>query len=261
MNKILITLDGNERGSERAKALALAVGGDPAYALAGFGDLPIDMQLRGEQLFTCGPNHEAIPAKPCIVNVELKEIHDFWSSKNTGHLGQQLVEMIAQGEPGFVAVFGSLQEILDAVPKVKTTCNPSGMMKAQARSQMDIDSDLNTARAFCADAAACNVPVHFLSSNHEQSFRWILSYAKHILAGPNLASWLPRMPVEPRGYACLCAINGIGDVAARGLLATYGDIWQIAHEAALNFDGLAATKINGKALGPAKARKIAEVLG
>jgi ERCC4-type nuclease len=79
--------------------------------------------------------------------------------------------------------------------------------------------------------------------------------------GPNLASWLPRFPVEPRGYACLCAIPGIGDVAARGLLEAYGSVGQIAHEAALNFDGLAACKINGKALGPAKARKLAEVLG
>jgi hypothetical protein len=29
--------------------------------------------------------------------VELKEIPDFWQSKNTGHLGQQCLEMIAQG--------------------------------------------------------------------------------------------------------------------------------------------------------------------
>jgi hypothetical protein len=32
---ISILLDSNERGSDRAKALALAVGGDPAYELAG----------------------------------------------------------------------------------------------------------------------------------------------------------------------------------------------------------------------------------
>jgi len=85
--------------------------------------------------------------------------------------------------------------------------------------------------------------------------------AKNILTGPNLSSWLPRYPVEPRGYGVLCSIPGIGDVAARGLLQAYGSIGQIAHEAALNFDGLAATKINGKALGKAKASKLAEVLG
>lgn len=260
---ITILLDSNERGSERAKALALAVGGDPAYELAGFAELPVDMQFhlhkeckKYEQDVACEPCGHGPCVQDLRVNVELKEIPDFWQSKNTGHLGQQCLEMIAQGPPGFVAVFGSLQEFLAGVPKVKM-----GEGKPRARSQMDIASDISTARAFSADLAACGVPVHFLSSDHGQSFRWILSYAKHILTGPSLASWLPRFPVEPRGYGVLCSIPGIGDVAARGLLQAYGGIGQIAHEAALNFDGLAATKINGKALGASKARKLAEVLG
>ena len=243
---ITILLDSNERGSERAKALALAVGGDPTYELAGFAELPVDMALQHGD---------------ATVHVELKEIPDFWQSKNTGHLGQQVLQMVAEGQPAFVAVFGSLQEALAAVPKMKSTVNPSGISKPQRRSQMDIQTDISTCRAFCADAAACNVPVHFLSTNHEQSFRWILSYAKHMLTGASMASWLPRWPVEPVGYGVLCSIPGIGDVAAKGLLQAYGGIGQIAHEAALNFDGLAATKINGKALGKAKASKLAEVLG
>ena len=257
--KICVMLDSNEKGSDRAKALALAVGGDPTYDLQGFAELPVDMALkirdedpiRGTNLCNISES---------VVHVELKEIPDFWSSKNTGHLGQQCLEMIAQGQPGFVAVFGSLQEVLAGVPKVKLAGNPSGMKKFQARSQMDIVSDISTARAFCADAMACNVPVHFLSSNHEQSFAWILSYAKHILQGPNLASWLPRMPVDPRGYGVLCSINGIGDVVARGLLDAFGGVMAISRKACEDPDGLAATKINGKALGPAKARKIAEAL-
>jgi hypothetical protein len=251
---ISVLLDSNEKGSDRAKTLALAVGGDPTYDLQGFTELPVDMRVISMKSVPSpdGPNMWTFP----ICNVELKEIPDFWASKGSGHLGQQVLEIVAQGQPGFVAVFGSLQEVLQGVPKMKM-----GEGKPRARSQMDITSDISTARAFSADLAACGVPVHFLSSNHEQSFRWILSYAKHILTGPNLSSWLPRFGVEPRGYGVLCAIPGIGDVAARGLLQAYGGIGQIAHEAALNFDGLAATKINGKALGPAKARKLAEVLG
>lgn len=255
---ISVWLDSNEKGSARAKALALAVGGDPAYDLAGFADLPVDMRVISTKSVPSSDNPDKWTFPVC--NVELKEIPDFWQSKNTGHLGQQILEMIAQGQPGFVAVFGSLQEVLAGVPKVKLAGNPSGMKKFQARSQMDIVSDISTARAFCADAMACNVPIHFLSSNHEQSFAWILSYAKHILQGPNLASWLPRMPVDPRGYGVLCSINGIGDVAARGLLEAFGGIMAIALTARDDPDGLAATKINGKALGPAKARKIAEAL-
>ena len=244
--KILIHMDSNERGSPRATFLAKAVGGNPDYELSGFAELPVDVRLSyGQQ----------------AVNVELKEIPDFWASKGSGHLGQQLIEMVAAGSPSFVAVFGSLQEAMAGVPKVKSSGNPSGMRKAQVRSQCDIQADLSTARAFCADAAAVGVPVHFLSSNHQQSFSWILSYAKHILTGANMASWLPRMPVEPRGYAVLCSIAGIGDVAARGLLATYGGVGQIANEAKLNPDGLARCQIGGKALGKAKAQKLIEVFG
>lgn len=250
---ISVLLDSNEKGSDRAKALALAVGGDPAYELAGFAELPVDVRLSYEDW--SGPCH-------CkTVNVELKEIPDFWASKGSGHLGQQVLEIVAQGQPGFVAVFGSLQEVLESVPKMKMWENMSGCKKPQRRSQMDIQSDISTARAFCADAAACGVPVHFLSQNHEQSFRWILSYAKHILTGASLASWLPRFAVEPRGYGVLCSIPGIGDVVARGLLQAYGGIAAITLQACDNPEGLAATKINGKALGPAKARKLAEVLG
>ena len=178
MSPFSILLDSNERGSERAKALALVVGGDPTYELQGFAELPVDMQIRQVGYSGAGT----------ICNVELKEIPDFWQSKSSGHLGQQCLEMIAQRQTGFVAVVGSLQEVLAGVPKMKM-----GEGKPRGRSQMDIASDISTARAFCADMAACGVPVHFLSSNHEQSFRWILSYAKHILTGPNLSSWLPSI--------------------------------------------------------------------
>jgi ERCC4-type nuclease len=257
---ISILLDSNEKGSDRAKALALAVGGDPTYDLQGFAELPVDMTLkirdedpiRGTNLCNISES---------VVHVELKEIPDFWASKGSGHLGQQVLEIVAQGQPGFVAVFGSLHEVMESVPKMKMWENMSGCKKPQRRSQMDIASDVSTARAFCADATACGVPVFFLSTNHQQSFAWILSMAKNILTGPSMSSWLPRYPVEPRGYGVLCAIPGIGDVAARGLLEAYGSVGQIVNMAHYDPDALASCKINGKALGKAKASKLAEVLG
>ena len=268
--KILIHMDSNERGSQRVVDLVRVVGSNPDFDLAGFAELPVDMRL---SINECPDGLQCVD-EDCIrenhdgrcnwwptVNVELKEIPDFWASKGSGHLGSQLIEMVAQGQPAFVAVFGCLSEALAGVPKVKSSGNPSGMRKAQVRSQCDIQADISTARAFCADAAAVGVPVHFLSSNHVQSFSWVLSYAKHILTGANMASWLPRMPVEPRGYAVLCAIQGIGDVAARGLLEAYGGVGQIANEAKLNPEGLARCQIGGKALGKAKAQKLVEVFG
>ena len=245
---ISILMDSNEKGSARATALAKAVGGDPTYELVGFGELPVDMRI-------------GMDITESHVNVELKEIPDFWASKGSGHLGQQILGAVADGHPAFVAVFGSLQDVMAAVPKMKSTVNPSGMAKAHRRSQMDVQTDISTCRAFCADAAACNVPVHFLSSNHEQSFRWILSYAKHMLTGASMASWLPRFPVEPQGYAMLCSIYGIGDAAAKALLQEYGCISCIALEARRGPEALAQCKVNGKALGKTKARKLVAVLG
>ena len=164
---ILISLDSNERGSPRATALAQAVGGDPTYELQGFAELPVDMRISA----TCVEGYNAIcpheKAVERVVYVELKEIPDFWASKSSGHLGAQVLEMVAQGQPGFVAVFGSLQEVLAGVPKLKTGNNPSGMKKTQLRSQCDIQSDISTARAFCADAAGCNVPVFFLDRDRD----------------------------------------------------------------------------------------------
>ena len=130
-----------------------------------------------------------------------------------------------------------------------------------ARGQMAIKQDLSTARAFCADLGACNVPVYFLSSNHLQSFPWILSMAKNILLGPNLASWLPRFPVDPEGYGILCSIPGIGDTVAKGLLQAYRGIEQIVNDCKFGPDGLADTKINGKKLGKSKASKIIRAMG
>lgn len=244
--RISIFMDSNERGSGRDTDLALACGSDPAFDLAGFAELAVDMR------FISGPADGNLRN----LNVELKEISDFWSSKSSGHLGQQILEMISKGEPGFVAVFGSLQEVLDQVPKYS---GKNGW--SMKRTQFDIDSDINTCRAFSADAMACNVPVHFLSSDRPQAFKWVLSYAKHILAGPSLASWLPRFDVDARSYGILCSIPGVGDAAAKGLLAAYGGIAQIVNDAKFNPDGLATTKINGKALGKAKAAKIVLAVG
>ncbi len=268
MSPIQILMSSNEKGSARAAALAKVAGADPAYELQGFKELPVDMRMRVEKPCpTCREAEWEGMNEPCpecgdrgsvkrCVYIELKELDDFWASKATGHLGSQLLAMIAEGQPAFVAVFGSLQETLAQVPKVK---NQDG--KVKSRTQMDIVSDINTARAFCADACACNVPVFFLDSDHEMSFKWILSYAKNILTGPYLSSWLPKFDVNPIGYSVLCSIPGIGDAAARGLLKTYGSPAQIANEAKHNPGALAACRIGGRALGPAKARKIVEVFG
>jgi hypothetical protein len=257
---ILVQMDSNENQptNKRPDACKYVIGQSQGYQWQGFGELPVDMQASMSVYSEDYPESGGPRIRGMVktaINVELKEISDFWQSKNTGHLGQQIMSMVAEGQPGFVAVFGSLQEVMAGVPKMKMDGRP------KPRSHQDIAGDINTARALSADAIGCNVPVHFLSTNYEQSFRWILSYAKNILVGPNMASWFPRFPTEPNGYQVLCSINGIGDVAAKGLLRAYGGIGQIANECKHNPEDLAKCKINGKALGKAKAAKLIEVFG
>jgi hypothetical protein len=246
---ILISMSSNENrpDNKRPDAVKWVCENDPTYQWCGFWELPVDLRISLPR---------PCPAENLHVHVELKEISDLWQSKNTGHLGAQIMTMVAEGQPGFVAVFGSLQETMDQIPKIK-----SDHGRVQKRTHFDIASDANTARAMCADAMACNVPVFFLSSNYETSFKWILSMAKHILTGPSMASWLPRFPTDPKGYCVLCSIAGIGDVWARGLLQAYGGIGQIANECKHNPEALAACRVGGKALGKAKAAKLIEVFG
>jgi ERCC4-type nuclease len=251
MTKIKIFLDTNERGTDRAVALARVAGADPAFELAGFDELPVDLKfvLRSEDPIGCGLAN--ISDKTVLV--ELKEIPDFWASKASGHLGQQLLSLVSEGQPGFVAVFGSLQETLEQVPRV-TISNS----KLTRRTQTEIAQDVNIARAICADAIACNVPIHFLSSNQEQSFRWIASYAKNVLTGPNLASWLPRFGVDAISYGMLCSIPGIGDSSARAILQAVPTISDVV---ALSEQDLAEIKVNEKRLGLVKAAKIRKAFG
>ena len=254
---ILVTMDSNENmpDNKRPDACKYVTGQSQDYYWQGFREIPVDMKvyirdedpIRGTDLFNISES---------AVHIELKEISDFWSSKNTGHLGQQIMTMIAEGQPGFVAVFGSVDEVLSEVPTCKTE---KGRFKA--RSRTDIASDVNTARALSADALGCNVPIFFLSRNYERSFKWILSHAKAILTGPNMASWLPRFGCDPIGYCCLVSIPGIGDAAAKAILAEFDSLGLLAQDCREDPDSIAEIPVNGKRLGKAKASKLIEVFG
>jgi hypothetical protein len=255
---ILVTMDSNEDQpkNKRPDACKYVIGQSQGYSWEGFAEQPVDMQLFREWQPS---DEEKYPTMGSgdgwVCNVELKEISDFWASKNTGHLGQQIMTMIS--EPGFVAVFGSLDEVLKEVPKIKT--DKAGEFKL--RSQTDIISDVNTARALSADAIGCNVPIIFLSRNYERSFKWILSHAKSILTGPNMASWLPRFGCDPVGYGCLVSIPGIGDVVAKGLLSEEGNLKAVIDRCRMAPGSVQDIVIKGRKLGKAKASKLVEVFG
>ena len=148
------------------------------------------------------------------VNVELKEIDDFWASMGNGHLGSQLVTMASQKEDAnLVVVYGSLNETMAAIPRV---FRDKGRLVT--RTPNEVINLTSRARALCSVANSCNIPIHFFSSNHLITSRWVLGYVKSIMEEPGLAGFLPRFPVDARAYAMLCMVPNIGDVTARTLL-------------------------------------------
>jgi hypothetical protein len=261
MQKIKVFTDSNEHSSEsgktRMKALGLAVMENPLFELMKPVELPVDVRFEYEDIVGQYRGEENIPIRETKrVNVELKLIDDWWSSKATGHVGEQIMAMISEGCPGFVAVLGSLDEVQLNVPKVKSVHG-----NVQKRNKFDIIGDLNTSRALSGNAASSNVPVMFLSSNLNTSMKYLLSYVKDILTGPNFASFLPHFPVDPQGYCILCSIPHIGHETALGLLCAYEGIWQIANECQHNSEAIANMPINGKKLGRSKASKLIKAFG
>jgi hypothetical protein len=244
--KISCLIDSNEKGSARASALALACAENPAFEVPDFAELPVDVQFR--MVVGIDP-HNGWPEVSGMVNVELKVIDDWYASKATGHVGSQIMTMIERGCPGFVAVLGSLDEVHLNVPKIKSVHGT-----VQKRSQFDIISDLNTSRALSGNAASSNVPVHFLSSNLNLSMKYILSYVKDILEGPNFASFLPRFDVDPRGYCVLASIRNVGDVTSKKTLEALGPFNQ------LPWAGIGPKDLE-KIVGKAKAKCLADAFG
>ena len=250
--KISVLISNNEKASEggeaRCAALALACGENQAFALPDYADIPVDVQFMIDNPNKVWINGEEIVQK-LVCNVELKQISDFYASKNTGHIATQIMTMIESGWPGFVAILGSLDEVQKNVPKIKSIHG-----NVQKRNQFDIIQDLNTSRALSANAAGSNVPVMFLSSNLNVSMKYILSYVKAILEGPNFSSFLPRFPVDPKGYCVLASIRNVGDVTAKKSLAALGPFNQ------LPWAGIGPEDLE-KVVGKHKAKVLAEAFG
>ena len=219
---------------ERVDALGTAC--KEPYSLQYSADIPGDLQLR---------------ANGNIVNVEIKEISDLWASKQ-GHLGDQAAFLLADGHPAFIAVLGSLDEVLMACPWVSSDGGKAGRRTWDVRNQ-----DMNSERALDACLGGLNLPIFYLSSMHSVSYKYILSKAKAWLYDPNLAQWFSRFPVDVMAYRVLAAIPTIGDAAARGLILEWGTIQNIANAP---MTSLAETKVNGRRLGPSKATTIQKAL-
>ncbi|MCK9571073.1 hypothetical protein M0R72_19145 [Candidatus Pacearchaeota archaeon] len=246
----------NEQQSpKRVAALWYAIENAPIFQWDGYEEIVGDLKFWKYWEQKDGPRY---PTRGngdlLIVNVEVKEINDLWASKEgkKGHLGDQVKNMLAEREPAFIAVLGSLDEVHRACPWVSS---PGG--KAAKRTDDNRLSDQNTERAMDADFEAVNIPVWYLSSNRELAYQYILSRVKNVLNGGNISQWMPRFPVDSRAYGALCMAVGVGDSTAKALLLEYGSI---ANLCTASLDDLASFKQDGRRIGPKKAEAIIKLL-
>ena len=147
---------------------------------------------------------------------EEKEVEDLWASMVTGHLGNQICDHIAKKGKGFIMVFGSTDDIMQAVPQ---------LTKNGFKHFSDSVRDENVMRAFVSDCWGMTIPVMYLSRNPVDSFVMALGAIKGILKGSTPHAWLPSYKGLPKQEASLCAFQGISTKWSQSILQELGPSW------------------------------------
>lgn len=237
---ILLSISPNERNTpERVKDLVAAIASFHGQIVRIQDDAkqPADVQCKWHGRY-------------CHLEIkDTQETNDLWNSKQ-GHIGDQLCKLIDAGQPAFVAVIGTLDEVLAEVPTLTTQKTKDGH-KTKWAGKYAQESNKSSLRALSADFAGCNVPIHYLSKDRVLSFKWALSYAKNILQGADPLQWCPRFKGSARRQRALLG-NGIGPKNASALIEHFGSIKHIANA---NYEDL----LKCPGIGPERAISVMEL--
>lgn len=199
--RISVFMSPNERGSNRAKALALAINDDLRFELPEFRETGIDLQfIHGENKF----------------NVELKESADYIQSVlgKEGHLYQQILTMRETGMPSMVCVLGTDDDIQAAVKDALVTRYRGQELHSQ------IASYINRLYDFEANCYAVGVQVVRWKA---APWKRLLSLAHKTLLGGDLLGYRPRPAENERRISALAMLlgNGIGPAKAKAILEKF----------------------------------------
>ena len=217
--KIAVYISPNERGSDRAKHLALAISEDNRFMLPVFKEIDVDLQF-------LSPGIKWAPEKPLsapiidysrsnIFNVELKEPADYVSSAlgKDGHLYNQILTMREAGHPCCIIVLGSDDDVSNACKEALRTRYRGQELSFQLGSYIDriIDFEARCEALWC--------PVRRWKS---QPWRRLLSTAHKVLMGADLYGYRPR-PAENEREICAAAtlFKGIGPEIMKNVLSQY----------------------------------------
>jgi hypothetical protein len=200
MNRISVAISPNERGSDRAKHLALAISEDNRFMLPEFREIDLDVQF--------SLNRE-------IFNAEFKEVSDYVTSALSpqGHLYMQLLAAREAGYRCGVVVFGGDNQVTEAIiDALKTRYRGKELA-------FNIASYESRLIDFEANCEAIRCPVWRWQAS---PWKRLLSTSHKILMGGDLLGYRPRPAEGEReiAAAAMC-FKGMGPELMRVLLTDY----------------------------------------
>ncbi len=241
----------NERGSDRAKHLALAISEDNRFMLPEFKEIEVDVQFslnRGWGEY--GPPKVVFQEPIDYFNVELKECSDYVQSAlgKDGHLYQQVLSMRESGHPGMVVVLGGDNQVSEAIIESLQTRYHGKDLGFQ------ISSYESRLRDFEGQCFALGIPVMRWQTGQ---YKRLLSVAHKTLTGASLMSYKPRPADNERQAVALCMAKNIGEKTAVALMAEYGSI---ANLCTASLEDLATFKQDGRRIGMSKAESLIRLM-
>ncbi|MCK9571194.1 hypothetical protein M0R72_19750 [Candidatus Pacearchaeota archaeon] len=226
--RIAVYISPNERGSDRAKHLALAISEDNRFMLPSFQEIDVDLRFSTESIckepycvdgldanyqncMKCGGSGKVHN----IFNAELKEPADYVSSAlgKDGHLYQQVLAMREAGHPAMILVLGDDADVNMAVKDSLVTRYRGKELGYQIASYNDRLQD------FEAQAYSLGIPVMRWKAS---PWKRLLSTSHKILVGGNLMGYRPRPADNERDLAAASLLfKGIGPKILEPILAEY----------------------------------------
>ncbi|MCK9571335.1 hypothetical protein M0R72_20470 [Candidatus Pacearchaeota archaeon] len=214
--RIAVSISPNERGSDRAKHLALAISEDNRFMMPEFKEIEVDVQFSLNRGWGEYGSPKVVFQEPIdYFNVELKECSDYVQSAlgKDGHLYQQVLTMREAGHRCSIAVLGGSNQITEAIIDALQTRYKG---KELAFNIASYESRLIDFEANC-EAIRC--PVW-----HWQTSPWkrLLSNAHKILMGGDLLGYRPRPAEGERELVAASGLlKGIGPSVMSTILKEY----------------------------------------
>ena len=198
--RIAVYISPNERGSDRAKHLALTISEDNRFMLPEFREIDLDVQF--------SLNRE-------IFNAEFKEVSDYVTSALSpqGHLYMQLLAAREAGYRCGVVVFGGDNQVTEAIiDALKTRYRGKELA-------FNIASYESRLIDFEANCEAIRCPVWRWQAS---PWKRLLSTSHKILMGGDLLGYRPRPADNERDLAAASLLfKGIGPKILEPILAEY----------------------------------------